>query len=426
MEYVDDTEPAKIFHEWTALSIISAALQKKISLSLGRISVYPNIYVVLVADPGVARKSQAITFGHNLMVKVPNIIISADSTTPQALLDDIQTAAGPPDAVGTVLSDGRTLRHASMTIISKEFESFLGQKKENNKMLVMLTDLFDAQEIPYKYRTKHSGSNEIPSVYISMLAATTPDSLASSLPPTAIGGGLTSRMMFVWADKKAKKCPEPDKTPEVTKLEEDLVNDLHLIATMSGAYKFTPECRKKWHEWYHIYEDLDPKRLCKDPSFNGWYSRKPMYILKIAILVAASMGSRLEVRWEHIEKAMRYSLDIEKTMGLVFRAIGRSAITTDVDTLIRIVEQRKVIEERELMSMVWRDQDAAKFDNAMNTALRTGKVCRKFTGPDGKAGDTWYYEAEYAVLMERKLTIPKNPADLLDKIVDQTLTKKEI
>jgi hypothetical protein len=121
---------------------------------------------------------------------------------------------------------------------------------------------------------------------------------------------------------------------------------------------------------------------------------------------------------------MKYSMDIEKTMGLVFRAIGRSSITTDVDMLIRIVEHRKVIEEKELMSMVWKDLDAAKFDNAMSTAMRTGRVCRKFTGPNGKAGDIWYYEAEYSVQMEKELTIPKNPVDLLNTIIDQSIKKE--
>jgi len=72
-------------------------------------------------------------------------------------------------------------------------------------MLVLLTDLFDCEELPWKYRTKHSGSNVIPSVFLNLVAATTPDALASALPSTAIGGGLTSRIMFIWADKKYKK-----------------------------------------------------------------------------------------------------------------------------------------------------------------------------------------------------------------------------
>ena len=414
MDWSDDTEPAKAFHLWTALTVISGALQKKVSLSLGRLNIYPNIYTVFVAEPGIARKSQAINMGLGIMRQIPSIHTSADSATPQALLDDIQAAASiAPGSQETATPDGRTGTHASMIIIAKEFETFLGQKKENNKMLVMLTDLFDAQEIPFKYRTKHSGSNDIPSVYLSMLAATTPESLASSLPPTAIGGGLTSRMMFVWADKRAKKCSRPEKTARVTALEADLVSDLHLIAIMDGTYEFTEECGKQWDDWYNAYEELDPRRVCKDPSFNGWYSRKPMYILKIATIIAASRSSQMVMRWEYIEKAMEYIATIESTMNLVFRAVGRSSITTDVDELMKIVAQRKFVKEKDLMSMTWRNLDARTFDNAINTAIRTGAVKRAFTSPTGETGEIWYYDAEFWLSIEEKLQIPR-PQDKLN------------
>ena len=425
MDWSDDTEPAKVFHLWTALTTISGDLQKKDSLSLGRLNIYPNIYTVFVAEPGIARKSQAINMGLGIMRRIPSIHTSADSTTPQALLDDIQAAAtSAPGNQETALPDGRTQTHASMTIIAKEFETFLGQKKENNKMLVMLTDLFDAQEIPFKYRTKHSGSNDIPSVYLSMLAATTPESLASSLPPTAIGGGLTSRMMFVWADKRAKKCSRPEKTPEIMALEEDLVHDLHLISIMDGAYEFTDSCGKRWDDWYNAYEELDPRRVCKDPSFNGWYSRKPMYILKVATIIGASRSDQKFMHWEYIEKAMEYIAGIESTMNLVFRAVGRSSITTDVDELMKIVAQRKSIREKELLSMTWRNLDSRTFDNAINTAIRTGMVKRAFTSPTGEAGDIWYYDAEFWLTIEEKLKIPK-PTQY-DKITVINPNTKEI
>lgn len=407
MDWSEDTEPAKVFHLWTALTTISGALQKKVSLSLGRLNIYPNIYTVFVAEPGIARKSQAINMGLGIINRIPSIHTSPDATTPQALLDAIQAATEISPGQGeTALPDGRTQTHASMLIVAKEFETFLGQKKENNKMLVMLTDLFDAQELPFKYRTKHSGSNDIPSVYLSMLGATTPESLASSLPPTAIGGGLTSRMMFVWADGKYKKCPQPEKTPEIKELEEDLVNDLHLISIMDGAYKFSPDCSKKWDEWYYKYEELDPRRLCKDPSFNGWYSRKPMYILKIATIIAASRSSSFVMHWEYIAKAMEYIDVIEGKMNLVFRAVGRSSITTDVDELMKIVAQRKFVKEKELLSMTWRNLDSRTFDNAINTAIRTGAVLRRFVSPNGEQGDIWYYDAEFWLAIEEKLRIP--------------------
>jgi len=380
-----NTEPAAIFDKWTAYSIIAAALRKKASLSLGRINIYPNLYVVFVAEPGLARKSQAINNGMKLMNEVPDIICCADAVTKEALLDDLEGSA-----TDELMPDGTTLRHSSLNVISKEFESFLGQKKENTKMLVLLTDLFDSQEIPWKYRTKQSGSNVIPSVFINLLGATTPDSLASSLPPTAVGGGLTSRILFIWADGKKKKVPKPITTREEEKLKEMLVQDLYKISRLAGRYEFSLEADKKWDDWYMEYEEADPNRICKDPSFNGWYSRKPMYILKLSIVIAAARGDSLILEWSTIRDAIKDIEEIEIKMGNVFKAVGKSAITSEVDQLLQVIKTRKVVTEKQLLSLVWRDMDSDKFDNAVSTAIRTGKVKRTFKGPKNEVGDIWY------------------------------------
>jgi len=191
------------------------------------------MYVVLVAEPGVARKSQAINYGTPFLEKIPDIHTSADSITREALLNDLEDCA-----VDEPMANGDTFRHTSLNIIAKEFEIFLGQKSDNTKMLVLLTDLFDSQDLPWKYRTKSSGSNTIPSVFINMLGATTPESLASCLPPSAIGGGLTSRILFVFAHEKTKKIPIPYITPELVVLRDKLQRDLFKIAKINGVYEF--------------------------------------------------------------------------------------------------------------------------------------------------------------------------------------------
>ena len=66
-------------------------------------------------------------------------------------------------------------------------------------------------------------------------------------------------------------------------------------------------------------------------------------------------------------------------MSKTFRAVGRSAITADVDLVMTIIKEHGVISEAKLMRIVWRDIDATKFDNVINTAIKTGLVQRKFS-----------------------------------------------
>jgi hypothetical protein len=287
------------------------------------------------------------------------------------------------------MPDGEVFRHSSLSIISKEFESFIGQKKDNTRMIVFLTDVFDCQELPRKYRTKNSGSNVIPSVFVNLWAATTPESLASCLPATAVGGGLTSRILFIWADDKKCKAPRPIMTPSQLMLKEKLMKDLYQISRMAGDYEMTPEAISNWDKWYMAYNENDKRRICLDKSFDGWYSRKPMYILKIAIGRAASVSNSLVMEWKYIAKAIKDIEGVESDMGLVFRAIGKSDVTSEVDTVMQIIFDYKMISESRLMSMIWRDIDSMKFENVISTAIRTGKVARVFRGPKGEPG-IWY------------------------------------
>ena len=385
IEYTEETESAPIFHRWMALSMIGAALRKKTWISLGRIKVFPNLYVVLVAEPGIARKTQAINYGVEILSEIPQITLSADATTPQALLEDLELSADDAQ-----MPDATMLRHSSLNIVSKEFESFLGQKKDNTKMLVILTDLFDCQEIPWKYRTKHSKSNIIPSVFLNLMGATTPEGLANSLPSAAIGSGLTSRIIFIWASRGGGKQPYPEMTEKMELLKRHLIHDLSVIARVSGNYNFTPECKELWAEWYLKYDERDPARVCKDPSFNGWYSRKPMFILKMAHLFTVCKHSEPAIDWSEIQRSIRELASAEELMGQTFAAVGRSEVTADVNLLMSIIKQRRAISEQDLLRMVWRDMDSKKFDIVVTTAIRTGRVMRKFKSPTGETA-IWYF-----------------------------------
>lgn len=388
LRLMENTEPARLFDKWVGYSVIASALRRKVSLQLGRLVYYPNIYVVLVAEPGVARKTQAIKYGVNFLNTIPDIRLSADSSTKEAMTDDVESSG-----MDELLVDGTTLRHSSLNIISKEFESFLGQKKENTRMLTALTDLFDCPD-DWSSRTKHSGSNKIINPWVNLLAATTPDSLANSLPASAVGGGLTSRIMFIWADKKKKSVAIPAMTEEELKIKEMLEKDLYRISRLSGNYTMTADCMKKWIAWYDRFdEDESGDRICPDKSFSGWYSRKPTYIIKISILRAAAESSKLVIEWKHIEKAIEEIREVEYLMGNAFKAIGKSEISGEVDTVLQIIRNAGKISEKELMTKIWRDIDATKFTNVSDTLIKTGKVVRTYKGPDESTG-VWYWSTE--------------------------------
>jgi hypothetical protein len=73
----------------------------------------------------------------------------------------------------------------------------------------------------------------------------------------------------------------------------------------------------------------------------------------------------------------------------VFRAIGKSVVTGEVDIVMQIILDYEWISEHKLMSLIWRDVDSFKFENVINTICRTGLVSKIFKGPNGESG-IWY------------------------------------
>jgi len=168
-----------------------------------------------------------------------------------------------------------------------------------------------------------------------------------------------------------------------------LIKDLYQISRIAGDYSMSPEADANWFDWYMQYEEKDKNRICIDKSFAGWYSRKPTYILKLAINRAASESNDLVIEWRHIQAAIADILSVESDMGLVFRAIGKSDVTGEVDQVMQLIFDYKYISEQKLMSLIWRDIDSYKFQNVIETVCKTGRATKVFRGPKNEVG-VWY------------------------------------
>ena len=195
LKYVENTEPPISYHTWTAVSMIAGALQRKVYLNWGHDTIYPNMYIVLIGPSGRARKGTAMNIGKDILKDI-GISMTSESITREALIRDMKDAVTNfPDA-----TTGKVRFHCSLTALSEELSVFLGQN--DIKFLADLTDWYDSRD-SWTYRTKGSGTDKIQGVCFNILGATAPDWLQSILPQEAVGGGFTSRIIFVVEETKA-------------------------------------------------------------------------------------------------------------------------------------------------------------------------------------------------------------------------------
>ena len=351
VEYTDNSEPPELYRRWTAISVVAAALQRKVHLTWGTYKLFPNMYIVLVGPPA-ARKGTAMAPGSRMLRKL-GVKLAAEATTREALISTLKESFRTD-----ITPDGNTiLSHSSLTIFSPELTVFLGY---NNVILMAdLSDWYDSAE-RWTYRTKNAGTDEIDGVFVNLLGATTPQLLQTTLPQDAIGGGLTSRIVFVYEDKKGKVVAAPFLTTKQANLEEWLQEDLDRIYLLNGEYQVTKSYMKRWTEWYE-HQDAHPP--FNDQKFAGYLGRRQTHVQKLSMILCASYpvpkGQRkLIITEDHLNEAIDLLELTEVKMPNVFGGFGQNALASVMEKILKHIRVAgKRIPVKEISRMFLYDAD---------------------------------------------------------------------
>jgi len=193
--------------------------------------------------------------------------------------------------------------HSSITCFSKELVTLLGQA--NFKYLGCLTDWWDSHD-RWVNETISRKQDEIFGMCVNILGATAPEWMSTMLPTEAIGGGFTSRCIFVVESNKAKHVPLPTITKQQKALKEALVHDLKLIALQHGEYSFTSDTAKVYEKWYMAQSkqiDADQYPI-QDPNFRSYCERRSTHLRKMCIALQASTNDSrkiVQTNWTTVE-----------------------------------------------------------------------------------------------------------------------------
>jgi len=288
MEYSAYSEAPDKFHFWTAVSVIAGALRRRVWIDMGYFQWTPNFYIVFVAPPGIVSKSTTANIGMNLLRRMDGVAFGPDAVTWQSLVQSLgqSTEQVEIDSVYHSMS--------AITIVSSEFGTFLNPN--DREMVDVLVSLWDGQIGTWRKATKTQGDDAIENPWINIVACTTPAWIAGNFPEYMIGGGFTSRTVFVYGDTKRHLAAYPgDYLPEGHhERAERLVHDLEIIATqIKGEYKLSPEAKEWGEAWYAAhFENPYPPHLDNE-RFGGYLARKQTHIHKLAMILAASESNEL-------------------------------------------------------------------------------------------------------------------------------------
>lgn len=310
LDFTENSEPPRLFREWCAISVIAAALQRKTWLEWGTVMMYPNLYIVLTAPAGKARKGTAMKPAQQFLTYL-GIPMSAEAVTREALIQLLHSAERPIDELGGL--------HSSLTVFSPELTVFLGYN--NLQLLSDLTDWFDCAD-SWTYHTKNAGTDPIKGVFLNLLGATTPDLIRSTLPQDAIGGGLTSRIIFVYEEKKGKTVPFPFLSSDDQLLKQSLMVELDSIYGLKGNFRVDKTFLNTWGDWYTENDGKSPFGLIPHRAFEGYIERRPTQLLKLSMIMSAAKRRDLTIMAEDFEDALDVLQRTEKKMPQALGGVG--------------------------------------------------------------------------------------------------------
>jgi hypothetical protein len=314
-EYTEGTESPPIFHLWCALAAIAGAAQRKIVMDAGYYQVHTNMYVVLVSPPGRSRKSTALRIAKGILKGIPDwgtdVYFSTQASSVAALVK--QMASIP------------TKEHQSLTAFSSELGSLLGSKSV--EMTDFLVDIYDC-EPDWDKQTVGRGLEKIERPWFNLIAATTPHWMGDNLSRTAVEGGFVSRTVFVFDDSR-RRVAFPELSEEQKVIRTSLIHDLAEIAKLKGMFTFHPEAKEFYRYWYEEVNDNTEK----DFRISGFYERKHIHILKVAMAVSLAEKDELMLERRDIEVAVHLLGELETGMRRAFSAVGKNAYSTDIERI---------------------------------------------------------------------------------------------
>lgn len=367
LQYACVTEAPKRMHFWAAIGALAGSARRKVWIDMKRFVWYPSFYIIFVAPPGIVAKSTTADISMDLLKQVPGVKFGPNSITWQALVTAFAAASESFEL------DGAWHPMSPLTFVAAELGSLVNL--QDRDMVNLLIEMWDGKK-SYEKITKMSGNDTIAAPWINLLAGTTPHWIADNMPPATIGGGLSSRCIFVYAEEKENYVAYVDEVvgENDEKLREDLIVDLEYIATLKGPFTIIPEAREWGKAWYERFWRKAAERM-DDQMLEGYAARKQTHLHKLAMMLSIAERDDLIITRETLELAETMLLDIENDMPKVFARIGRSEDSMQAERLIAFIQKKGLIKYSDAYRMIHAHfPDCRDFEGILAGAMRSGQI----------------------------------------------------
>lgn len=326
-------ESPETFVFWSGLFILSSALRRQVKVGkkyLGSWECPPHLYIMLIGDAGKVRKTTAAGFGVELLEEITFLKKGPTIVTQSALMTKLTES---PDA--------------SVYLIAEEFSDLI--MKSGEDMFQFLTSLFDGKK-NIEASTTSRGTEFASKPCVNMIAATTPQWVASHMPENIIGGGFASRVIFIQEERVRQRrmyYKDVNAATNFDGMKADLLADLaHMAESLAGDFEIDLEAMDFMEAWYQENAEGESDNY----KLSGYYQRRPAHIHKVAMLLHIARSDELVLHKEDFENAIAVVAQIEKNLPKVFEGVGKNPYTFDISRIKNHIVACEPIAHGDLLS----------------------------------------------------------------------------
>lgn len=392
-----------LFHESAALWLASVAIARRLVLPMSFGEIYPNLFILWLADTTLYRKTTAINPARKLADDIFPYLLAAQDTTPEAFLSDL--AGTQPTNFSTMATTEqaqwekeRNFSAQRGKVIDELSGLLAGAGKDYNAGLLEALLRFYDCDPAFTRSTISRGRITVKDSYLTMLGASTPGALAEHMKNERLWSNGWWPRFAILTPEGRPTWAEAEYTPRPPELESGLGR---LFSRLPSGHKWptppealtvtiSPEAFTAWSKYnralsFELLTDDLPHLLF------GAYGRLPTHALKVAMILAAldwpenTPAPRIEHR--HMIRAISIA---ESWRASYHRSIAKIEETEFSKAETRIT---KIIARGGQQGATFRDickgmkdKQPLQLQMTIDEMLAKGSIIENTAGSEGKRG----------------------------------------
>ncbi len=371
MTFTANLPTPPIYREWTAISTIGAALERRVWSKLYGLHLYPNTIILLVGPPAVG-KGVSINEAERFLRRTGQFNVAPNGITKAAFVDQL----GSKIKVFKYRDENNIKMeqmYNAMIITAPEFGTLLPEY--DMRFLNVINDIYDCRDVFEDKVRMREHTDVVDRPHVNIIGGTQPTYLGEVMPEAAYGLGFMSRVIMIYHGERVVKSLFGG-TQRSAKLEKTLLTDLLCVANITGEFHWEPEAVELIEEW-NIKTDEDAP---DHQRLHHYAKRRVGHGAKVAMILAVSRGNELIITAEDVVRGKKLIIQAEGLMPEIFKEMGKTTDSAELDTFHQFIftycmkREEELIPERNLVRFIGQRIPVNRVNYFINMMIQNGMM----------------------------------------------------